>query len=215
MRAQSGRIVIALVLILVGVAALLDSLGLVQIPFVINGPSFIWMLVFGLAGVAFLVAFFSHPSNWWAIIPGLTLIGLAILVGGVLQGRYEILGVVIFMGMLALSFWVIYFTHHENWWAIIPGGVLLSITALIFVDSIGGSDLITVAVLFLGMALTFLLLYVVPKPIGQVKWPLYPAGVLGVMGLMFAVGAAQAINWVWAIALIAVGVWIIWRSFRR
>ena len=47
MRAQSGRIVIALVLILVGVAALLDSLGLVQIPFVINGPSFISIQLVG------------------------------------------------------------------------------------------------------------------------------------------------------------------------
>ncbi len=215
MRAQSGRIVVALVLILIGVAALLDSLQVIRLPFVITGPNLLWTLLFGISGLAFLLAFFAHTSNWWAIIPGLTLIGLAILVGGVLTGKYEALGAAIFMGMLAASFWIIYLTHRENWWAIIPGGVLLSVAGLIAADTLIQNDLFPVAVMFLGMGATFLLLYVLPKPIGKVTWPLYPAGVLGVMGLLFAFGAGQATNWVWAIALIAGGGWIIWRSLRR
>jgi len=215
MRSQSGRIVFALALILFGVLALLDSLGVVDVPLVITGPNLIWALIFGAASVAFLITFFSDKNNWWAIIPGLTLLGLAILVGGLIPSSFEAFGAVLFMGLLSLSFWIVYFTHNENWWAIIPGGILASITGLIFITEFVANDLLGVAVMFLGMAATFLLLYLLPKPIGRATWPLYPAGVLGIMGFLFLIGAGQAMNWIWGILLVLAGGYIIFRSIRK
>ena len=215
MRSQTGRIVFALVLILFGVAALLDSLGVLNLPFIITGPNLIWAILFGAAGVAFLITFFSDKVNWWAIIPGLTLLGLAILVSGIIPNSMDAFGGVLFMGLLSLSFWIVYLTHTENWWAIIPGGVLASITALIFITSVVSNDLLGVAVMFLGMGATFFLLYLLPKPIGKPTWPLYPAGVLGIMGFLFLIGAGQAMNWIWGILLVLAGGWIILRTVRK
>lgn len=215
MKQQAGRIVLALVLILFGVAALLDSLNVINLPFVIQGPNMIWMLLFGISGIAFMVAFFSHGANWWAVIPGLTLIGLAILVGGLIPAPFEALSGAVFIGCLALSFWLVYLTRRENWWAIIPGGVLTSVAALIIVESFSVPDLLPVAVMFLGMGVTFLLVYLLPSPVNRSVWPLYPAAILGVMGVLFLLGAGQMFNWLAAVALIGIGAWIILRSMRR
>ncbi|MGZ9223751.1 MAG: hypothetical protein ACXW4Q_16725 [Anaerolineales bacterium] len=215
MRSQTGRIVFALALIIFGVIALLDSLGVVNMPLEISGPNLIWALLFGAASVAFLITFFSDKNNWWAIIPGLTLLGLAILVGGLFPSSLGAFGAVLFMGLLSLSFWIVYFTHNDNWWAIIPGGVLASITGLILITELVDNDLLGVAVMFLGMGATFLVLYLLPKPIGRAAWPLYPAGVLGIMGFLFLIGAGQAMNWIWGILLVLAGGWIIIRSIRK
>jgi hypothetical protein len=107
MRSQTGRIVFALALIIFGLVALLDSLGVVDVPLVITGPNLIWALLFGAASVAFLITFFSDKNNWWAIIPGLTLLGLAILVGGLIPSSFGAFGAVLFMGLLSLSFWIV------------------------------------------------------------------------------------------------------------
>ncbi len=215
MRSQAGRIVLALVLILFGVVALLGSLGVVDLPLVITGPNFIWAVLFGVSGLAFIITFFSGRENWWAIIPGLTLLGLGILVAGVIPPPYEAYSGVFFMGCMALSFWIVFLTHPENWWAIIPGGVLLSITALIFLTQLVDNGLLGVGVMFLGMGATFLLVYLFAKPVARAIWPLFPAGILGVMGVLFLIGAAQAMNWVWGILLVAAGGWIIWRTARK
>lgn len=215
MRQQAGRIALALVLILFGVVALLDSMNVLDLPWVITGPNMIWLLLFGIAGVSFIIAFFSHKDNWWAIIPGLTLLGLAILVGNFLPGNMEVYGAGIFMGLLASSFWIVYLSRRENWWAIIPGGVLLSITALILIEEAFQNDLLSVAIMFLGMGVTFLMIYILPSPARHAQWPLYPAGILGVMGVLFLIGAGQAVNWLGAVILIALGGWVIFRSLRK
>jgi hypothetical protein len=65
------------------------------------------------------------------------------------------------------------------------------------------------------MGLTFLLVYLLPSPVNRNVWPLYPAAILGVMGVLFLIGAGQAFNWVIAVVLIGIGGWIILRSLRR
>jgi hypothetical protein len=215
MRRQAGRIVIALVLILFGTAALLDSLGIIDLPTHITGANLIWTLLFGISSAAFLVAFFAAPENWWAIIPGLTLLGLTLLVGGLIPPAIGELGGAVFMGCIALSFWLVYLRNRENWWAIIPGGVLLSLTGLIAVSSFLSNEYLPVAVFFLGMAATFLLVYILPKPIGKPTWPLFPAAALGLMGIAFLFAVGQMVNWLVGLAMVAAGGWIIWRSFRR
>ena len=36
-----------------------------------------------------------------------------------------------------------------------------------------------------------------------------------VIGILFLFGAGQAVSWLWALALIALGIWIMWRSLRK
>ena len=95
-----------------------------------------WVAAFAIGGVAFLYVFIRDQNNWWALIPGSSLLGLAILVGlGVVAPAYaDVVGAPIFMGSIGLGFWAVYAVQRENWWAIIPGGVLMSIAAMIFLE---------------------------------------------------------------------------------
>jgi hypothetical protein len=214
MNRNTSRIVLAVGLIVIGLLALVNSLGIVQLPWA-NRPNLAWLLIFGLAGLAMLVTFFTGSDNRWAIIPALTFIGLAILVGDVLPERLASYGVALFKGPLASSFWVIYLVGHDNWWAIIPGGVLLSVAALIWIGQSVRQGPVAVAIFFLGMAATFLLLYILPKPIGRVVWPLYPAGAMALLGVLFLFNAGLNVQWLWGAGLLLLGAWIIWRSMRR
>jgi hypothetical protein len=211
---QTGRIVVSLFLILVGAAALLNTLGVVRLPVSLTGANVFWLVVFGIAGIVFLAVFVTDNANWWAIIPGLTMIGLAILVGDILPRNMENLGAAIFMGLLALSFLIILLVRKANWWAIIPGGAILSVAVMI-----GFSNLVTgpalVAILFFGMAITFVAVYLLPNPIMKMRWALYPAVALAVLGFIFLISSGSALNLVAAAALVVVGVYIIARSVVR
>ncbi len=70
-------------------------------------------------------------------------------------------------------------------------------------------------VFFLGLGLTFVLVGLLPSPQGKMGWAFIPAAVLLVMGIVL-IGAFTALtNYVWALALIAIGIWLLLRALRR
>lgn len=125
MEKQAGRILLSVFLIGIGVVALLGNLNM--LPFDLYNDETLIAAVFGVVGLGFVLTFLlSIHSNWWAIIPGMTMLGLAGLIGiPYFQGE---LGGSLFLGCIGLSFWVIFLTSpREHWWAIIPGGVLATL----------------------------------------------------------------------------------------
>jgi len=176
----------------------------------------IWSVVFTCAGLAFAWVFFSDPQrSWWAAIPGLTFLALAILVsarsfGWDADGTY--LGA-LFLGMIGLSFWVIYVVKREFWWAVIPGGTLLTLAAVTIVSQLTEST-IAGAVFFFGLALTFGLLMLLPREDKHMTWPLIPCAMLTLMGFMVLFNSGPARNYGWPVALIAVGLYLLYRQFR-
>ena len=183
------RILLGVIVIVFGGLLLLQQLNLITI----HGD--IWTCImsafFATAGAAFLVVLVSNKKSWWAAIPGLTLIGLAVLIGSttLFPALNPALAPAIFMAFIAASFWIIYLLDNQNWWALIPGGSLLSVAALIAVGSAGNGNL-GVGLMFTGMALTFGLVALLPNGAKRLNWAFIPAGVLLVMGLsfLFAVG---------------------------
>ena len=113
-----------IVLVIVGVLVLLQNFGYLN---VLRG--LIWAGAFGLGGLVFLSVFVSEAERWWAVIPGLTLLGLALLIGldELFPGLDGDWGGMLFLGMIALSFWLIYVRVRGAWWAIIPAGVLTTL----------------------------------------------------------------------------------------
>jgi hypothetical protein len=168
----------------------------------------IWLLIFGAAGVTFLFVFASNRQQWWAVIPGFTLLGLAVLIAfGDTLGAW---GGGLFLGSIGLSFWVIYAVRRDYWWALIPAGVL-STLALIAVLAESVDGMIVGGILFLGLAATFTLVYLLTGEARQ-KWALIPAGILGAMGALLVLSLGGIVNYVWALALIVVGVYLLTRS---
>lgn len=211
MRENTIRILVSVLLILFGTIFLLVNFNV--LPWDITAMNLFWALLFGTIGVVFLAVFFSNRENWWALIPGFTLIGLGILAGEVLPPQYEDLGGAIFLGMIGVSFLTIYLTQREQWWAIIPGGVLVSLAAVVVASNLFSGEAAG-GILFIGIALTFLVLYFRPVSGERMDWALWPAGITGVMGLFILAGAVDIMRFVWPLILIAVGGWVLLRGLR-
>lgn len=202
-----SRILWGMLLIVSGILFLLQNL------FDFQFGSLFWALVLGLGGLFFVSIFLTNRMNWWGLIPGITLLSVALLVGlgAIAPGVVDFLGGSIVLGGIGLSFLVVYLINRENWWAIIPAGVLLSLAiALIFENFLSGTGF--VSIFFLGMALTFAILTFVRTPEGKMQWAWIPAGILGVIGIAFAAFSGSLTAYAVPIILIAVGAVLIFRT---
>ena len=208
MRRFGIRIVGGILLIAAGVLFLLQNLGIFAV------GDYLWPFLFGAGGLVFLYVFLTDRANWWAIIPGFTLLGLAAMMAmdQFVPQVGETWGAALFLGGIGLAFWVVYLTNREHWWAVIPGGVLLTVGLVTGLSSaLEGIE--TGGVFFLGLGLTFALLAFLPTPEGRMKWALIPAGVLLVMGLLITAAATAIINYLWPAALILGGIYLLFRTF--
>jgi hypothetical protein len=209
MRRLEVQIIGALLLIAAGILFLLQNLGILG-----GSVALLWALLFGAGGAIFLFVFLTNRVNWWPVIPGFALLGIAGLIATseLAPGVEEAWGGALFLGGIALAFWVIYFTNRENWWALIPGGVLLTLALIAGLSSIfEGVEL--GGVFFLGLGLTFGLLSFLRTPEGRLKWALIPAGVLLVMGLVITAASTPLLRYLWPAALILAGLYLIVRTF--
>jgi hypothetical protein len=207
MKRMDGRLIAGVLLIAGGLFYLLDTLGIV------TWGSLIWAAAAAVGGLALLAGLARDRTAWWLAIPGVSLLGLAAIIildylspGSVWSGT-------VFLGAIGLSFWIVYLLDRQMWWAIIPGGVLVTLAVVAGLDDMTGFN--TGGVFFLGLAGTFALVAALPSERRAMRWALYPAAILGVMGLLLLVGFERAINYVWPVALIAVGGFLLLRAARR
>jgi hypothetical protein len=221
---SKGYIILGIVLIALGALALLQNLGVLNLfdllPYIAIDPgdivgTLLITLLFAGAGVAFLVVFVVNlHRHWWAVIPGFTLMGLAALIA--FGNRMGEAGASMFLGAIGLSFLVIYLVRREFWWAIIPAGVLLTLAVMIpVITAFPGAPMLGPALLFFGLALTFLLVFLLPSEEERRTWALYPAGILAVIGVLLLLSLGNLINILWAAALIAGGGYLVLRAVRQ
>jgi hypothetical protein len=192
---------------------LLTGLGVVFLLQTVLGLAFVWNIVwallFGAAGVGFLLAFLGDRERWWALIPGFALLGIAVLIAfGDFLGEW---GGTLFLGALSLAFWAVYLMRREYWWAVVPGGVLLTLAVIPAISDVL-DGLAVAGVLFLGMALTFGLVYFLPPEARRRRWALIPAAALLVMGLVFGVFGIPGLNSFWPVLLMLGGIYVVARS---
>jgi hypothetical protein len=201
---RTGALAVGALLVAFGVLFLLQNFG-----FLGSVQNVIWLMLFGAAGLTFLFVFASNPQQWWAVIPGFVLLGLAVLIA--FGDRLGAWGGALFLGSIGLAFWVVYVVKRDFWWALIPAGTLTTLAVVAAVaDRVTGMG--TAGVFFLGLALTFAVVYFLTAGEQRQRWALIPAGILGVLGMLFLLSLGGLVTYVWAIALIAVGVYLLTRS---
>lgn len=204
------RIIVGALLIFAGILFLLQSFNILP-----DAWGILWTVSFLVGSVVFFYIFFADRKQWWSLIPAMTFLGLA---GTIFVDSYlpdvSNFGGALFLGGIGLGFWVIYLTNREFWWAIIPGGVLLTLAAVIITedyipgDSEGG-------IFFMGLSITFLLVALLAKPRENFWWAYIPAGILLILGI-FLIGPLQTFfNIIWPIALILIGGILLYRNFRK
>lgn len=200
-------------LIVCGVLFFLQSLG-----FFPNAAAWLICALFAVVAAVFLALYLNdREKSWWAAIPGMTLAGLALLIymgayGGALGAAW---GAPIFLASIAFGFLLAMVARKGLWWAVIPFGVLISVAIMVGLTASGTvSPEQGVAVLFFGMAGTFLIL---PFLSGQDRrwWSLIPAAVLGGMGWVFYTGnfdLLAQLGWIGPVVMIVAGIWIVYRA---
>jgi hypothetical protein len=178
-----------LLLIAAGVVALGQQMGYIS---QFTEPR-IWIAVFAAVSLlAFLNYALSGWKKWGWLFPAGVFGGLALVIT-LATSNVDSAAVAspLFLGLL-IPFVAAYFTDRtHNWWALIPGGVMLFLAlTTLFVDSSGGE---WVGALFLFMiALSFLVVYLNNRTRTWALLVSYIVGVLSIAPLMSTSGRDAA-----------------------
>jgi hypothetical protein len=188
-------------------------LFLIQEIFNIQLGSIFWGVLLGLGGLFFVMIYINNRLNWWALIPGITLIGvgLSVLVDVFLPGVGDALSGMLVLGGIGAGFVGVYLTDRRQWWAIIPAGVMFTLAIVSVLENLL-SDLGTGGLLFFGMGITFAALALLPIEQGRMRWAWVPAIVLVIIGLLITAAAEQMLTYLGPAALILGGFFIILRT---
>jgi hypothetical protein len=201
MKRFDPRIIVGAALLMAGALLLAQTMGYLK-----NASDIFWGSLFLIGGVAFLSLLFG--GNWWAVFPGMSLLSLGVLI--LFGNRLGDLGGLVFLGGIALAFWLVYLFDRSRWWSLIPAGVLSTLAVVsVLPGRIGAFE--TGGVFFLGLALTFLLVALAAK----MRWAYYPAAVLGVLGVLTTVSLMNIANYIWAAVLIVAGGYLLFRYFTN
>jgi hypothetical protein len=212
MNENSRRLLFGGLLVLAGLVFFLQQIFNLPV-----GGVFISM-VFAAGGIVFLYVFFKNHDNWWALIPGCTLLGLASLIasGSIFPTFAQHFGGALFLGSIALSFILILVFKPENWWAVIPAGVLSTIALMTVIPE--GNGLFTGGLFFLGVGATFAILGLLPVGKKE-KWPWIPAAICLVLGTLIVIGSGVLVNsvfgWIWAAVFLIAGIYMVVRSIIK
>lgn len=165
-----------MLLIAAGAVALGQQMGLIP-----ELSEQFWMWIFAVGSlVAFVNYALSGWKDWGWLFPAGALGGLAAIIALATAGvDNAAVASPLFIGLL-IPFVAAYLANRaQNWWALIPGGVMLFLTlTLLLVDSAGGE---WIGALFLFMlAATFLVVYLNNR---TRTWALIVAYILAVLGI--------------------------------
>ena len=210
MRWLESRILWGSLLILGGVIFLLQNLG------IFSAGSLFWATLLGLAGIFFLSIFIQNRGNWWALMPGFTLLGIAISIGlkWLLPYYGEVWSGAIVLAGIGLGFLAVYLVERQNWWALIPAGVMITLTVIVGLEQ-RLPEFVMAAIFFVGLGLTFSLIASLPNPRGDMRWAWIPAGILFLVGLVLLTTAVNLLLYLWPVGLILIGGYLLLRGLRR
>lgn len=185
--------------ILAGLLGLLQAFGFLK-----NASEIFWGVLFLLGALMFLLLAGQGRSK----IPAFFLAGIGVFI--LLPDSFENLAGALFLSVVGLGFWFAYLTGRETWWAIIPGGVALTLAIVAgFQEQLTGA--LPGLVFLSGLAVTFLLVAL----LAGMRWAYWLAGVLGVLGIIFSLPSCQPItSYFGAALLVGAGIYMIWRSIR-
>lgn len=205
------RTIFGLFLIIAGVLFLLQALEVISI-----GLALVWAVMFAAGGITFLYFYYLNQEQWWALIPGFSLLGIGGVIAVAEYGPAELENVAggIFLLSIGLGFLAIFLRNREMWWPLIPMGFCVTLGVMVILDPILKNGDLVGAIFFLGGALTFGLLGFFPSAKRSMSWAFIPAVVMLALGgaiLASAYGGFQVFG---ATALILLGVFFLLRSLQ-
>jgi len=208
------RKVIGFLVIAVGSLVLLNNVDFLNL----NSAFVISLLMILVGGLTFYFYIKKDHSIWLLIISFITFFwGFGILIYELgflsfyLKNHFLLLGI-------GLSFIAVYFHNTKQWWAIIPGGCILVVFIVNMLDEIFYLQRgIPAFLLFFGIGLIFLYLYLIRDKNNRLNWAFYPAIALTLLGLfqLYFATRDSSIQIVIAAVLILFGIVLVIRAIRN
>jgi len=199
MKVHKSSLFWGILLIGFGAYALAQSMGY-EIP---QEPT-IWAYIFGGIGLLSLIFYFADGVKAWGWLFPVGIFGaLAVTLVMVANGvDNAAVGSPLFFGLL-IPFVVAYFLDRaRNWWALIPGGVMLFLALVtLFVDTTGSDEWIGSLFLFM-IAVSFLVVYLNDR--ARHWWALIPGGVTLFLALVVLLSTTVKGEWIGSLFLFAV-----------
>ena len=157
---------------------------------------------------------FVTERQWWALIPGCILLGVALLI---VNGQNEIIPAqqagALFLFSVGLPFLLIYLVDRRMWWALIPGGVLSVLALITFVSGGAASGQVIAAIMLFGLAAVFAVLRVATRSSPYMGWATWVAVILAVIGALVLIAGPQAATVVGPAILIGLGLFLLARAY--
>lgn len=115
-----------------------------------------WIPFYVLSAIAlpFLVVYFRNRNQWWALIPAYVLLAVGLMVllleTNILS---DLLVPAYVMFAIAIPFLFVYARNRKNWWALIPGGVLIVIGLAFLIAEAALEFILPVVFIILGIGI--------------------------------------------------------------
>jgi hypothetical protein len=202
------------IIILIGILALLANLG------VLDGiQELVGSIFFFVVAYLFFNVYKKQKANWWALIPATfcAALGIIILLENFSSLGDEWSGTILFWSG-ALIFGFFYVKDNKKWWAVIPAGTLFTLGAIVLIDEYNWlNNGLEGSVLFLGLGLTFIFLYLQRNAENKLGWAIWPGGILSLFALFVYF---QNVNWldedfIFPAILILVGGFLIFKASKK
>ncbi len=202
MKIRRHQLVWAIFLLCAGAFLLLKNNGVFR-----EFGDAIWGGIFALMGVGFLAWFLIERQRHWRAIAGFPLLASGALILLAWRGVSLVdwqAAVVLFS--VALGFWTVLLTHDDNWWALIPAGVL-TLMAVLTGFQARLSDATWLGIFLLGLGFVFGLLYLLRLGQQDTGWAGIPAAAFFLIGLVTLAGAFKLTGLLaqWWPALLLIG----------
>jgi hypothetical protein len=179
------------------------------------GGEWIGSLFLFLIGLSFFIVYLNNRSRTWALLVAYIL-GVLSIAPAMSSGGGDVAAYfgAVFLFAIALPFFVVYFRSMENWWAIIPAGVMTTLTIITTLAIAGWiKDTQTGgysnAILMGGLAATFAVVWLRNAQ----AW----AKVVTVVLAVLAIGSvffASYYEMFWPVAIIFAGGYLLYTAMR-
>jgi hypothetical protein len=117
-RAQWWALIPGYVLVVVALVVVFSELGWIS-------DAWVATVILSAVAMPFLFIFLRDRTMWWALIPAYVMLAVGLMVGMIDAGVLSDTNVAVYtMLAIAIPFYVVFFNNPQNWWALIPAGVM-------------------------------------------------------------------------------------------
>ena len=175
----------------------------------------VWVVVMGGASLYFFTQFAkSRLQSLWLML-GIVFLSIAASnIVALFDINNWVPDAILFAG-IGLGFTSFYVIDKLNWWSILPAGLVFSL-GLIRVLEQTSPDTETNGILFLGLGITFLILFALPTKYSRLSWTLIPGvALLGIGFLNNFSGSSDITGYVGPGLLVLSGIIVLIFALRK